>query len=97
MATRTGADYLFGTRPQYSVSTPSDSPVPVKIVAPVSWEIPRCEGMLDHVAPNTVLFRSDAMGCDSVTEGVLRPNGTIGHEGSGTCDRSNVRPKITQN
>ena len=35
----------------------------------------------------TVLFQSDAMGCDSMTKMVLRPNRAIGHDRSMICDK----------
>src|SRR6266481_775368 len=44
--------------------------------------------------PGTVPFRPYAMACDGVMELVLRPNRTIGHDRSVTCDRSKNRPKI---
>ena len=42
------------------------------------------------VESNTVLFQLDAMGCDSMTMDILRPNRTIGHEGFVMCDKVKI-------
>jgi hypothetical protein len=43
----------------------------------------------EHIK-HTVLFRLDAMGCDSVTMDVLRPNRIIGHEGLVMCNKVKI-------